>query len=713
MSFEIREYNEDDAKENTDDQSNEIPDIEPTHEEGEAFNQFEMELNQLAEMFSPEEEQEIDEFKETIDHDTKDVSDHSESPESSLTAALDSTHPDFDEAAFCEYSDYIDQQIEENPPTPEDIDRIERLINEIETPKNTDQNEEFTIDIPDLEPLRNDKQTGSEQIKLNDSHIKQEPATNQLEITSDAESIVDHKETPNRIWIPQIDDTYILNIDQLHLHLNTEYPGLKRNPAYAKALQDAEHHLTLYNEVKDHTHLPRGTLIELARKHDYPYTQVYEYVSRGKRPYLYRLTEDGLSKTEAQTRLTELHNKNTNLRSLTAVQRRLHTYYPHPLLETSPHYHKYIHQTEKYYAALELLKDGGTFADTARLLDLDERHVNRWFTGEYTPKLVQLARHIPQEPPHPGNKWLPTKLKAGHGFKPTNFIQVPEHVTHWNQIRAVTDQLHKLDTQQMQKWHQQFGPITTEHALAYILGMLLSDASKPKNSLSSAGFKLGLSKSYSWSKQVGEATCYYLGILGIEAKRSKDWENNRTWFSEHTPLVPWIMQSCMNIKDSETTTYNQIKAEYLYNASRKARIAFLHGVTDGDGIISTKWGQLGISTISNQTFLKEFLQTFNIESAIDKDRIRIKPNSFERATNLPFFRHATGRQENAEKLVKITKAQIENRYKPISKKIKDEICNLRKEGMSCGEIVEIIYDKYNLAYHPNKILRVVKKHKLE
>ena len=253
--------------------------------------------------------------------------------------------------------------------------------------------------------------------------------------------------------------------------------------------------------------------------------------------------------------------------------------------------------------------------------------------------------------------------------------------------------------------------ITTEHAFAYILGMLLSDASKPKNSLSSAGFNLGLSKSYPWSKQVGEAACYYLGHLGIEAKRTKDWENNRNWFSGHTPLIPWIMQSCLNIKGNETTTYNQIKADYLFKAPKDTRIAFLQGVTDGDGIVSAKWEQLGISTISNQKFLKEFLQALNIESAIGKDRIRIQRDSFERATNLPFFRHAKGRQENAEKLVEMAKAHIESRYKPVPKEVEDKIFTFRKEGKSYGEITELIYKKYNLSYNHGKILHIVKKRK--
>ena len=557
------------------------------------------------------------------------------------------------------------------------------------------ENENLIQNLPGFEPQKEDPLSNKEQHPL-------EPTTN-------PEFKLEYNEIPNRIWVPHTDGTTISSIEQLHHHIDTEYPGLKRNPAYTKCLQDAEHHLTLFHEVKEHTPLPRGTITELARKHNYPFTQIHEYVSRGTRPNLYRLIADALSKTEAQIRLEQLHHENTTLRSLDDVQQRLHTYYPHQLLKTSPNYSKWIHFTEKYYAALDLLKEGGTFADVARIIEMDERHVKRWYTGDYTPKLIQLARHIPQEQPKPGYQWLTTKLKAGHGFKPKEFIQVPEHVSSWKQIRQVTSQLEKLDSPQMHKWYKQFGSITKEHAFAYILGMLLSDASKPKNSLSSAGFMLGLSRSYSWSKQVGDAACYYLGHLGIEAKRTTDWENSRKWFSGHSPIIPWIMQGCFKIVGNETTTYNHIKADYFFNASKGVRITFLHGVTDGDGIVSCKWEQLGIASVSNQHFLKQFLGSLDIDSAIDKDRIRIQRDCFERATNLPFFRHATGRQKNAEKLVEMTKAQIETRYKQVPKIIEKEICALRREGKSYGEIAEIIYDRHSLSFNHNKILRLVKK----
>ena len=521
---------------------------------------------------------------------------------------------------------------------------------------------------------------------------------------------IEPKETENRLWIPRINGTPIQSLEHLHNILDSEYPGLKRNPAYAKALQDAEHHLILYILLKDTTSLPRGTLIQIARAHRYPPTQVYEYVSRGKRPYLYRLSENAVSKTEAQRRLTELHEKNTRLHSYTGIRQRLHTYYPHSLLETSPHYPKWLRQTEKYFAVLDLLKDGGTFADVARLLELDERHVKRWFTDEHTPKLVQLARHIPPVPPQTGNKWLPTKLEAGHGFEPTKFIQVPKQIIHWHQICDVVNQLQKLDTPQMHHWHKQFGPITQEHAFAYLLGMLLSDASKPKNSFSSAGFCLGLSRSYPWSKRVGDAACYYLSHLGIEAKRGTDQENNRIWFSGHTPLMPWIMQSCFNITGNETTTYSQIKAVFIFNAPKNARIAFLNGITDGDGIISTKWQQLGISNISNQAFLQEFLRTFNIESSIDNDRIRIHRDNLEHAIKLPFFRHATGRQEKAEKLVDMLHLRIPRR-ETVSKEILQKMINLRNQGKSYGEISEVIYDKYEYSISHSKVYHILKKMK--
>jgi hypothetical protein len=173
------------------------------------------------------------------------------------------------------------------------------------------------------------------------------------------------------------------------------------------------------------------------------------------------------------------------------------------------------------------------------------------------------------------------------------------------------------------------------------------------------------------------------------------------------------MQSCFNITGNETTTYHQIKADFLFRAPKNVRITFLHGVTDGDGIISVKWEQLGIATVSNQHLLQEFLNTFNIDLAIDKDRIRIKRHCFEQATNLPFFRHAIGRQESAEKLVEMTKAYLETRYKPVPNEIESEICALRKDGKSCGEITELIYDKYGLSYNHGKILRIINKYQIK
>ena len=66
---------------------------------------------------------------------------------------IDSTHPDFDEATFHEYTDHIDQLIEETPPTTKDADRIEAMITphdnstppeDTEPPSQDTQDEEST-----------------------------------------------------------------------------------------------------------------------------------------------------------------------------------------------------------------------------------------------------------------------------------------------------------------------------------------------------------------------------------------------------------------------------------------------------------------------------------------------------------------------------------------------------------------------------------------
>ncbi len=78
------------------------------------------------------------------------------------------------------------------------------------------------------------------------------------------------------------------------------------------------------------------------------------------------------------------------------------------------------------------------------------------------------------------------------------------------------------------------------------------------------------------------------------------------------------------------------------------------------------------------------------------------------AAELPFFLHATGRQQQADKLAKTM----------ATKKLQDrgihwnaELCihMLTQQGKSSGEIVEFIYDHLNLYYHYEKVLKIRKK----
>jgi hypothetical protein len=143
-----------------------------------------------------------------------------------------------------------------------------------------------------------------------------------------------------------------------------------------------------------------------------------------------------------------------------------------------------------YFKCLELLKDGGLLGDVAKKLHVDSHQVRGWFRNDKRPYLVKLASQIPRKGPGLANKWLPTKVKPGHGFQPEHFVRVPAMVTDWRQIRRVMRQLVPLTNARMRRWRVRFGDSGQECSFAYLLGMMVSDAGKREKGFTSTGLQL-------------------------------------------------------------------------------------------------------------------------------------------------------------------------------------------------------------------------------
>jgi hypothetical protein len=291
-------------------------------------------------------------------------------------------------------------------------------------------------------------------------------------------------------------------------------------------------------------------------------------------------------------------------------------------------------------------------------------------------------------------------------FHPTHFIHVPTSINDWTQITPVLKQLTPLSNPAMVQWQTQFEPIPQEEAFAYLLGNLISDAGKITPHYTSTRLELNLSKNYTWSKQLGDAVCYYLGLIGINMEYRKSSDCHR-WRSQNSPFLTWIQHILLGIppKVTKTPTY----APWLFNTPDNIRVKFLQGIADGDGYAMTKYQKMGIASTSNREFIKELLKAFSIDSNINGPNVVIvKRDSINHSAELPFFLHATGRQERAEKIVRMLQARRLHAGKVIPQEVQLQIIKLAKQGKSTGEVVEAIFDRYNLCFAPKTVRKIIK-----
>lgn len=529
---------------------------------------------------------------------------------------------------------------------------------------------------------------------------------------------------PIRIWQPRFKKRLITTEEELDLLIEKEFPGLKRNPRFNKLLLDAKLHHALSKKLVDRQFLKPRELTCLV--HEFSMNReenekfqtlrllISDYVRNSVKPRLYCLLEQAVSKTKSRRKIIAIHKKNNGVSSLNGVVNRLATYFPTAELANSPSFSKKVTQVSRYFRALELLEQGGLFADVARELNIWHSVVSRWFNNQMRPDLVHLASNIPSKNPRVNRAWLPTKMESGNTCKPKGFIRVPFFIRNWFEIKTVLDQLKVLENVNMQRWYNRFGNMGRKQAFGYILGIVVSDACKPKNKRTSSHIRLQLSKKYSWSKTVGEASCYFLGKLGLRAERGKDYRSSRgsifyCWNSECSPLITWIKRSCLGLQHKETTTHHPIRMEWLLGAPRMVRVKFLQGLNDGDGWASVKAQELGNASGPSTGFVQNLLMTFDIESrqSHEKDEVRItKQSSIERAAKLPFFLYAETRQDAADKIAAMIKRRKTQRGS-VPEEVVILMKKLRKRQTSYGGIAEVIFNEFGLSFPISKVYRIL------
>jgi len=280
----------------------------------------------------------------------------------------------------------------------------------------------------------------------------------------------------------------------------------------------------------------------------------------------------------------------------------------------------------------------------------------------------------------------------------------------------------------MRKWRHQFGAVDRDEAFMHGLGIILSDGSLLMKRQSSR-MTLPLSKKYDWSKNLGNATCYHLGLVGLRAKRVSDWEapNNifqdrhgprritgpgfRVWEASHSRILTWIRRGCLGLGDRETKSESPVNARWVLTAPKRLRVAFLQGISDGDGFVSVNSQEIGLASKCNQEFYRDVLNSLGIRSIITpKDVIIKQSNSIIRADESGLFRYAESRRENLKELADIVRAR---KSKPSGSRLTSReieyAFRLRRRGVSYGGITRSMYHEFGISWDISTIEHAIKR----
>jgi hypothetical protein len=157
----------------------------------------------------------------------------------------------------------------------------------------------------------------------------------------------------------------------------------------------------------------------------------------------------------------------------------------------------------------------------------------------------------------------------------------------------------------------------------------------------------------------------------------------------------------MNTKNSK------INCNWILKAPYKIKLAFLQGISDGDGSASLSDWRVQIRTKFNASFLKELLFSLGIESRVTEGKAVIsKFDEVIKCSKLPFFRHAESRSLN----LKIIRRLLGFRNKESDlndMKLLNYIFSLYAKGCGKVKINLMIANKFGVSFEPSHLRNIL------
>lgn len=300
---------------------------------------------------------------------------------------------------------------------------------------------------------------------------------------------------------------------------------------------------------------------------------------------------------------------------------------PHPYeLRRYPLYSEVLRQSELKSAA-----------EISRELDVKVSSVRRWTRFEQSPKLGHYLRlYLQLGASTAGWVWLSVSNTSGHAVPLGPFVEVPKAISTWSEVDRVLSQLAPI------------GPIKPEFSRAYmfgfLVGMIIGDAAKSRSENWHRHLGLVLSKKYETSERIGQFTCLCANSVGLRMHRVADQPKRRSkpygfyeWASQASPLVDWIFNVVLGLKDGERTTYDAVRMDWVLDSPAEFRRGLVQGVAESDGSVAIASQTVEFWIGPNWDLFESVLLTFGVRSFRNREALSVTKSQIANLGNIPPF----------------------------------------------------------------------------
>jgi len=360
-----------------------------------------------------------------------------------------------------------------------------------------------------------------------------------------------------------------------------------------------------------------------------------------------------------------------------------------------------------FVAALCLHNEGKSPTDISRATGVNVSSVREWTRLRQKPKLAHfLSLYLQLGKPKPSWVWLSVNNTSGHAIPLGPVVEVPERISEWSDVSHVLTQLTPLPTTEKR--------FSREYLFGFLVGMVIGDSAKSRSKNWHRHLGLVLSKKYKTNEKIGQFTCECAQSVSLRMHRITDQPRPGhkphgfyEWVSQASPLVDWIFNVCMGLKDGERTTYDAVKMDWVLDAPEEFRRGLVQGIAESDGSVSIASQTVEFWIGPNWDWFKGVLLTFNVRSFRNREALSVTKSQISILGKIPPFSSylRTARFLRFEKLVS---ANHVGRGKRIPIEIRDFITH-NCRGMSIPRLSELVVDEFGVVLSFEAVQRWAKK----